>query len=208
MHVAIAHAAAPEYNRVIQKVAIAVGAFPQLLEKISQRFDVIRIQFRVILHLFRIVAVVRHRVMRLGQANLGVWAIHVFASHHQRADTCDVRLERQHLQVEHQLDVLLEGFGHAGRLLGQCKVPVGRFGLRDALFDVANGVEILAELGAVTRAESPAKRRDLLREAVEDAAIFSGSSQALFGRGSDAEHPLQDEARIGLRRERVRRALP
>ena len=150
----------------------------------------------------------RYRMMRFGQANLGIRAIDVFARHHQRADARDVGLERERLQVEHQLDVFLERLGHAHRLFGHREIAVGRLGFQDPLLDVADRVEILTQLHAVARAEPPAQAGNLLCEGVEDAAIFLGARKALFGGRADAEHPLEDEARVGLRRQRGRRGLP
>ena len=173
--VGVAHAAAIEDDRVIEQTTVAVRNRLQLLQEVGHRLDVIRIQLRVRLHLLGIVAVVRHRVVRLGQTDLGIRAIDVFPRHHQRADASDVGLERQHLQVEHQLDVLLERWRHADRLLRHRKIAVVRFGLRNALLDVANGVEILSQLRAIARAEPRAELRNLAVEPIEDAAVFIDS---------------------------------
>jgi hypothetical protein len=47
--------------------------------------------------------------------------------------------------------------------------------------------------------EPPSQVGQFLRESIEDAAVLVGPSQALLGCGADAEHALEDEARIGLR---------
>ena len=99
----------------------------------------------------------RDGVMRLGQADLGIRAIDVFTRHHERGHARDVGLERQHLQIEHELGVFPEGGRHADRLLRHGEIAVDRLAFRDALFHVAHGVEIFAELGAVARAESAAE---------------------------------------------------
>ena len=53
----------------------------------------------------------------------------------------DVRRERQHLQVEHQLDVLVEGIGHADRRrrqLARLAARVVLLDLLDAPLDLAD----------------------------------------------------------------------
>ena len=52
----------------------------------------------------------------------------------------------------------------------------------------------------------PAKVRDLLRHAIENAAVFLASGHALFGGVPAAEQPFEDKAWIGFRRQRHRRA--
>ncbi len=50
----------------------------------------------------RIIAVMRKRVVRIGNSDLGISAIAGFARELERDDACDIALQRQHLQVEHQ----------------------------------------------------------------------------------------------------------
>ncbi len=50
----------------------------------------------------------RQRVVRVGYAALGVDFGAEIAREHHRCDARDVGLEREHLQVEQQLDVLVE----------------------------------------------------------------------------------------------------
>ena len=54
-------------------------------------------------------------------------------------------LEGQHLQVEHDLEMLVEGFRHAHGRLGHLQIGRDRVrGLLDAPLDLANIVQILA----------------------------------------------------------------
>ena len=121
----------------------------QLFQVVREGLHVIGVQPREVLHPVGIVAVVRHRVVRPGQSNLGVRTIDGFSRHHERSDARDIGLEGEHLQVEHQLGVFLEGLGHADWTIWDLEIDVGRLRRRDALFHVANRTEILAELGAV-----------------------------------------------------------
>ena len=60
-----------------------------------------------------------------------------------------VRLERQQLQIEHELRVLVERRGDAGRAIGQRDgVLVACLGALNALLDLAHRVQIFAELRA------------------------------------------------------------
>jgi hypothetical protein len=145
--------------------------------------------------------------MRLGQADLRIRAVDVFAHHHERADARDIGLERQHLQIEHQLDVFPERRGHADRLVRHREIAVVGFGLGDAVFEVAHGVEIFAQIGPVPRSEPPVQPRDLLRQTVKNAAIFIDAGLAFFRGGADAEQPLEHEARVRFGRQRRRRVL-
>jgi hypothetical protein len=74
----------------------------------------------------------------------------------EREDARHVRLERQHLDVEHQLHVLFERIGHTGwRFRQQALVTarVLRFDLLDATLEFAHVLEILIHATTVGRAE-------------------------------------------------------
>ena len=58
-----------------------------------------------------------HRVVRLGHADLRIRAGASLAGELESDDPRHVGLQRQHLQVEHQLDVVLPRLRHAGRPL-------------------------------------------------------------------------------------------
>jgi hypothetical protein len=66
----------------------------------------IRVELRVALHARRVLLVVRDRVVTVRHAALGIDGAGEIARQHQRRDARDVRLERQDLQVEHQIRVL------------------------------------------------------------------------------------------------------
>ena len=90
-----------------------------------------------------------------GDADLGIGAGAGLARQLERDDAGDVALQREHLQIEHQPRVVGVGGGHADRPIeiGQVRVGGLRFGLLDAALHLADGVEILADLGAVAGAE-------------------------------------------------------
>ncbi len=116
--------------------------------------------------------------------------------------------ERDRLQVEHQLDVLLEIVGHAGGRLGSSRSSplVLRASIRlDAPLDLAHVVEVVVQPRAVGRAELCRTPSDLVGDPVEDAAIGAAVRGALFRRGADAEQLIERRARIADHRQRLGR---
>ena len=103
-----------------------------------------------------IVAVVRERMVRIGHADLGVGAVAGLARELEGDDPRDVALQRQHLQVEHQPRVV--GVGRPARRPGRSRsgswlsARLG-LGLLNAPLDLAHGLEILADPGAIRRPE-------------------------------------------------------
>ena len=73
----------------------------------------ILIDVRIPLDILRILGVVRRAVEAAALAALRVTARGQIAGEQNRGDAGDIRLERQPLQIEMQLHVLIEGFRHA-----------------------------------------------------------------------------------------------
>ena len=76
------------------------------------------------------------------------------------------------------------------------------FGNLQAALDFADVLQIVAQPGAIARAEVVLETRNLARDLVENAAIFLNARLALFRRAAIAEKPLEDHARIDLHRQR------
>ena len=104
------------------------------------------------------IGVVRGGVEAVANAAAGIRRAAGIARVHHRRDAGDLRLVREHLQVEHQLDVILERLGHADGRFGNVRRRSAdcSVGLLDAALDFADVVEILAEAGAVARIERAA----------------------------------------------------
>src|ERR1051325_6846941 len=71
-------------------------------------------------------------------------------------DASHVGLEGEHLEVEHQLHVLLERIGHADRRFGQLALGAARvtgFDELDAPLELADVLEVLVEPLLVGRSE-------------------------------------------------------
>ena len=75
VQVAVAHAAAPVEQRVVEQVAVAVLGGLQLLEELGELDDLIGADLRVLRQLLGVVAVVRDAVVRLGNADVRVAAV-------------------------------------------------------------------------------------------------------------------------------------
>ena len=91
----------------------------------------------------------RDRVVRLVDADLRIRPAADLTTHHERDDARQVALVRQHLQVEHQLRVLVVACRHAGRLRDHRHRDVLRalrFGQLDPAFDVADRFQIVRQL--------------------------------------------------------------
>ena len=196
---------------MVEQRAVAVGRRLEPVQEVPEQRRVVRVDAGQLVELVGVVLVVRRRVVRLGHPDLGIGAAAVLAADHEADDPRQVRLPSQHLQVEHQLRVLVERGGHPqrGRDVGQRLVDLG-LGLLDAALDVAHRVEVLAELVAVAGAEVAAKLRHLVGHRVEEAAVLLDAGEPGRGVGAPgvAEQPLEDGPRVGLHGQRGRRAAP
>ena len=143
----IAHAAAVQVERMVEQRAVAFRRGLQLLQELREQRDVELIDLGHLGDLLRIVAVMRQRMMRIGNADLRIGAVAGFARQLKRDDARDVALQRQQLQVEHQSGVVGVGRRHAdGPIeIGQRIVRRVGLGLLNAPLDFADRVEILAD---------------------------------------------------------------
>ena len=205
VRVAVPHARAVDDRRVIEQRAIAVLRRGHLLEEAREHLHVERVDLRQLRELLGPLAVVRRRVVRVGDPDLGERAHALLAAHEVRRHPRQVGLERHQHQVEHEVRVLLEAGGDAGRLhhVGQLAVALA-LGDLDAALDVAHRVEIACELRAVAAAELPLQVGDLGADRVEDAAVAAQGAQPRLGLGG-ADRPeevLEHRAGVGLHRQR------
>ena len=78
----------------------------------------------------------------------------------------------------------------------------------DAPLDLAHGVEVFRDSRAIARAERSLEPREILVDAIEQAALPLHPIEPLFGRAAFAEQPLEHHARVVLDRQRSRGRLP
>ena len=158
-----------------------------------------------------IVAVVRERVVRVGDADLGIGAGAGLAGELEGDDAGDVALQRQHLQVEHQPGVVGVGGGHADGPVEIRQVRIGGrgLGLLDAALDLADGVEVLARPCCGRPGRACVCRRAISSvHRVEQAGALPQRGEAVGGAAAVAEQALEDDARMRLGRQRRRRRRP
>ena len=124
--VAVAHVAAIEKDRVIEKRAVAVFVRVELADEIGEQPDVVCLDLGEPLELVGAILVVRHRVMAFGDTNLRVGSVADLTRHHEREHARDVGAIGEREEVEHQADVLGVLEWNAGRCLGHVDIRVLR----------------------------------------------------------------------------------
>ena len=100
--VRIAHAAAVHQHRVVEQRAVAVGRGLQPIEEPPEQLDVIGVDARHLLDVLRVVAVVRHGVVLLGDADLGIGALTELAVGHEGEHARQVGLVGDGQQLVHR----------------------------------------------------------------------------------------------------------
>ena len=134
-------------------------------------------------------AVVRGGVERLTRSALREDAVVGVATHLERDDACEVRFEREHLDVEQQLHVLGERVGHSRRRVRQLTrlaVEVPRLDGLDPALDLLDVLEITVEAHPIGGAQLFLQGDDLGVDPVENALADVASRLALdvFGRAT------------------------
>ena len=139
---------------MIEERAVAVGRGAQPGQVLREELGVIAVDLRHPRDQLGHVAVMRQRMVRLGHANLRIGPGALLLADHERDHARQVRLEREQLQVEHQLQVILEDRRHARRLVHvrQIEIPL-RLGALDSPLDVANRLGELVDLRLILRPE-------------------------------------------------------
>src|SRR5439155_2006515 len=168
MDVRIAYATAVKIERMIEQCAIPFRRGLQLPKELGKQRHMKLIDLGHARNFFRIIAVMRKRMMRIRNADLGVSSIAGFARELERDDARDITLQRQDLQVEHQSRVVGVGGRHAHRPVEIRQRIVRRIGLGllNTAFDLPDGFEVVAYLGAITRSEFAVQARDVFVEPV------------------------------------------
>jgi hypothetical protein len=158
-----------------------------------------------------VVAVVRERVVRLGDADLRIRARALLLADHERDDAREIRLEREHLQVVHQREMVLEHGRDTLWLVHRRQFEILLF-LRPlhATFDVAHRLGVLIEPSLIAGTEIAAQAGELLVHRVQDAAVLVQPrlARAALGAPAVSEELFEHRPRVVFHRQRLRRALP
>jgi hypothetical protein len=144
----------------------------------------------------------RQRMMRIRHADLGVGPVARLARQLERDDPGHVTLQRQHLQIEHQLRVVGVRSRHAGGTIeiGQRLIGRARFRLLNPPFDLPNRVEVLADAGAIFGAEPRLQPRDVVAHRIEQARAPLQLRPTVGRAAAFAEQTLEHDARMRFSR--------
>ena len=142
-------------------------------------------------------------------AALRVHGVAQLLGQQQRRHAGDVGLPGEHLEVEHQLDVLIDFLRRADGRIRQRQLRRRLLRrLLDAALDLADVVEVLIDAVAVARRQPPLKGGRFSQHRIEQAHGLLPSRAPLGIGAAVAEQPLEHDLRIVLHRQRRGRSLP
>ena len=128
-------------------------------------------------------------MMRVGHADGTVSAVATLAAHHQRNNASQVGLECDRHQVEHQVGMLFKSWGNSRwpiqrRKRLRCRLML--LGFFDALFNLANRIEVFAQLAPVACPQRVGKTCGIGPDEIKNAAILPHLRGARHGVGGFA----------------------
>ena len=128
---------------------------------------------------------------------------------HHGGDARDVRPERKSLKIEHDLEVIIEGFGNSNGSGGQFQV-FGRLflGFLNAAFDLANVVEVVGQSSAIGRRQFHIQRRDLVLHGIKQAARLLFARQPFLRSAALSEQLFKQDLGIMFHGQRQGGRLP
>ena len=130
----------------------------------------------------------RYGVVRIESLHFRVGSLTQLAGQHKRGNACEVGLIREHLEIEHKLDVLFERLRYSERSRhGSLGRNLLSSGLGKTPFDFANVFKIIVQRIAIRRAQTHVEPLGLLGHRVENAAILLDSGEPLLACAAVAE---------------------
>src|ERR1035441_8260225 len=196
---------------LIEQAAVAFLRGLHFFDEAGELLHVILVDLSHLLHQVRLVAVVRERVMAVGNAQLPVRTRGAFAGHKEGDNPRQVGLEGDRDHAGHQTEMLGEIGRDAVRFVHwRIDLPVVRLGTLDLALDFADGGEILVEFAPVGRPKVRFQLAGILGNEVEDAAPVFRLARTFRRRHrlARAEQPLKQRARVQSRRQGLRPAAP
>ena len=201
--VAVGHVRAVHEERVVEQRPLAVGNRGHLADKIGKALHVPGLDPNQFLDSSQIVGMMRHRVERIGNADVVVRAVGAFGDHEVRSHARQIGLIGQRDQVEEQPDLLVERVQFADRRLGQ--IDARQVALRcqlDAPFDFPNRLQIAFQNDTVARVQIALQCPRAVVDAVQKAHGLRGNGFPLLGCVAFTEQLDKDLARIEFHRQR------
>ena len=211
VRVAVRHRRAVHDGGVVEQRRIAIHRRLELVEQVRQQTDVVAVDLGELPHAGRVVAMVRRRMETRRHAAVRIHAGRGIAAHLERKDARHVTLQREHLQVEHDLHMIGVGIRHTRRRTGQFALltrRVARFDLLNAPLDFADVLEVLVHTTPVAGAELTIQLRHASGDPIEHTARAARAIGALGRRATRAEQLLERDARITDHRQRFGRRAP
>lgn len=185
---------------MFQQVAIALGSGLQFVEELGEEGHVELVDLRHALDLGGVIAVMRKRMMRIRDTDLGVGPVAGLAGELEGDDTRDVALKGQHLEVEHQPGMVGIGGRHADGAveIRQRILLCSSLGLLNATLDLTDGVEVLRQPGAVAGTEFALELVEVAGEGIQQAGAALEGGAAFGPAAALAEEVLEHDTRVGL----------
>ena len=208
---AVGDAGAVHDHDVVQQRAVPVGRRREPCDVVREQLAVIGVDPGHRRHPRGLVRVVRQRVVRIRHPDLGVRETALLAGHHEGDDARQVGLVREQLQVEHQPGVFPVARRDAGGPLEERQLVGGLpVGDPQAPLHVAHALDVLVDPVAISRTNLAPQPDEGVEHGVEDAVVLREARAARGGAGARAfaEHPLEDQTRVVLHRQRRRRVAP
>ncbi len=160
--------------------------------------------FGVLLDVLRLVSVMCHRMMRLGDADVRVTPAAAFVTDHKGKDTRDVALEGEPHQLVGDGHVFVEGIGYSSRRIGAFRNGAGSgFHPCELLFDVADIGQIFVEYRVVGRAQLALHFRSLLDDRIQNALLLLEVVEPLLRRAGFPKHAFERHAGIDAHGQRA-----
>ena len=200
VQIRVPHAGTIKVQRVVQQCAVAFGCLAETFEEVREQRNVEPIDLRDLGNFLRIVAVVRQRVVRLGNADFRVGTVAGFTSKLKRDDSSDITLQRENLQVEHQLRVfgIRSGDTNGTIEIRQRLVLCVRFRLLDSPFNFPHAGEVVINFRSATRAEFAFKLRQIFGDGIKQARTFLQGGPAIFRGSTFTEQRFKDDSRMSF----------
>src|SRR5688572_12903126 len=90
MAIAVADRRTVQNHHVVEQGSVAIGSISKLLQIVGEELQMILLNLDALLHFLRIVLVMRHRVMRLGNADLRIGPRTLLSAVHECDNARDV----------------------------------------------------------------------------------------------------------------------
>ena len=195
---------------MVEERTVAVLSGLELLEESCKQRHMKAIDLGNLCNLVGIVTVMGQRMVRFRHAYFWVGASTRLSRELKGDDPSDVGPQGQHLEIEHQLRVVGVRRRHTHGAIKIRQFPFGGRGFRllDPAFHLANGVQVLADLGPVFGAKSRLQARRVLDNPVEEARLATQGLPAIIRGSAFSKKALEDHPRMGFRRQRRGRGGP